>query len=109
MDGGLQVDFRNNIVAGSSSVGILVSSGDFAALDASLFFDNGSSDCQNCAPGPACIFGDPNFVDSATDDLSVRADSPAIDQGIDLGYDRNAELTGDFNGSAPDLGAIEAN
>jgi len=108
IDGALQVDFRNSIVASSSSAGILVSAGDFATLDASLFFDNGGNDCQNCTPGPDCIFGDPRFVDSATDDLSVLADSPAIDRGIDLGYDRNAERAGDFNGSAPDLGAIEA-
>jgi hypothetical protein len=43
---------------------------------------------------------DPRFVNEATPDLHLRADSPAIDAGTPI-----AGLT--FNGAAPDLGAFE--
>jgi len=108
IDGATQLDFRNNIVVGSSGEGVSLNSGDFFALDASLYFGNGGSDCLNCAPGPASVFADPRFVDHAANDLALQADSPAVDQAIDLGFDRNAGSNGTFNGLAPDLGAFES-
>lgn len=108
IDGATQVDFRNNIVVGSSGEGVSLNSGDFLELDASLYFGNGGSDCLNCTPGPASVFADPRFVDYAADDLTLQGDSPAVDQAIDLGLDRNAGSSGTFNGLAPDLGAFES-
>ena len=63
---------------------------------------------MNCTPGPASVFADPRFVNYAADDLTLQADSPAVDQAIDLGFDRNAGSSATFNGLAPDLGAFES-
>ncbi len=45
------------------------------------------------------IFADPLFVDTLAGDFRLQAGSPCIDTAMDIGYS--------FEGSAPDMGAIE--
>jgi hypothetical protein len=79
-----------------------------------LFFNNngdgvtGANAVQGVAPSaldPSNIFADPQFVDAANGDFTPGAN--AVDHGVDLGIDRNADLPGNFNGAAPDIGAVE--
>src|SRR5262249_31437565 len=48
------------------------------------------------------VSGDPRFVDSASDDYSVRAGSPAVDAGT-----RVSGVTTAWSGSALDIGRFE--
>ena len=57
------------------------------------------------------ITGNPQFVDAANGDYSLASGSPAIDAGIDY-YEWQGEIlvdlaSSEYNGSAPDMGAIE--
>ncbi len=70
-----------------------------------------SNDYPNCVEvsgGPENLSADPRFVDAAGGDLTLLADSPAIDQGVAI-----AGLVDDFDGLARpqgagvDLGAYE--
>jgi MYXO-CTERM domain-containing protein len=47
------------------------------------------------------------FVDEATADYHLQASSPAIDQGVDLGYVGDLDEHPVPQGAAPDLGAYE--
>lgn len=51
--------------------------------------------------GPGGFAGDPRYVDPAALDFTLRANSPAIDAGVDVGLS--------FEGNAPDIGAFETN
>jgi len=51
--------------------------------------------------------GDPLFVDFKNRDLRLRAGSPAVDAGIDLGYKLDFDGNPIPSGSAPDMGAYE--
>ena len=50
--------------------------------------------------GPDNLSADPRFVDAAGGDLTLLGDSPAIDQGVDIG-----SLIDDFDGAARPQGA----
>ncbi|OGO15217.1 MAG: hypothetical protein A2Z14_08330 [Chloroflexi bacterium RBG_16_48_8] len=45
------------------------------------------------------VYGDPLFVDPAGGDFHLKANSPAMDAGVDVGLP--------YNGAAPDIGAYE--
>lgn len=105
--GASNVDLRNNILVGATDAAVELLTGTFAYFDNNLFWNNAGGDCAGCTPGPASIFADPIFSDPSSGDLSLASGSPAIDRGVDLGYDRNSSKVGLFDGSAPDLGAIE--
>jgi PKD repeat protein len=47
------------------------------------------------------VSGDPRFVNAGAGDLHLRADSPAVDRGADMGQP--------YAGKAPDMGAFELN
>ncbi|MBK1619389.1 hypothetical protein CKO42_13255 [Lamprobacter modestohalophilus] len=68
-------------------------------------FDDYRSATDNEANG---LFADPRFVDAGRGDMSLAADSPAIDSGTSLGFERDLEGEPVPRGSAPDRGAIEA-
>jgi hypothetical protein len=51
--------------------------------------------------------GDPMFVDFENRDLRLRAGSPAIDAGVDLGYTLDFDNNPIPSGTAPDMGAYE--
>jgi hypothetical protein len=78
------------------------------AIDHNLYFGNTSGNCSACTPGAGTVLANPLFVSPSTDDLKLQATSPAIDKGVDLGQDRNLSAAGNFNGTAPDLGFVEA-
>lgn len=102
------VDARNNIFFGAGGYGISGSAAQFSNLDYDLFFDDAMGNCRACTPGAASIFADPSFTDPSMLDYSLKPGSPAIDKGTNVGSDRNLEKPGLFNGSAPDIGFIEA-
>jgi parallel beta-helix repeat protein len=60
-------------------------------------------ECVDPAPIRHLWDVNPLFVDPAAGDFHLRQDSPAIDAGISL-----SEVSNDFNGAAPDLGAFES-
>jgi len=72
-----------------------------------LFFANTSGDTNGCAAGANSLFADPLYLDSAADDFTLQATSPAINNGVDLGEDRNGSTAGNYNGAAPDRGYFE--
>ena len=102
------VDARNNIFSGAGGYGILGTSSQFSKLDYDLFFSNASGNCSGCTPGTHSVFADPLYNNAGALDYSLKTGSPAIDAGVDLGEDRNLGTAGNYNGTAPDLGFIEA-
>jgi len=58
-------------------------------------------DYDGTADSAGGISADPMFMDTAAGDFSLQFGSPAIDNGLDLGYP--------FIGTAPDMGAVEYN
>lgn len=55
----------------------------------------------------AGLSADPLFVSADGGDLRIRLESAAVNAGVGMGVDVNGPAAGDFNGSAPDLGAYE--
>jgi hypothetical protein len=100
-------DFRNNIVAFSGKEAILGNSGFFTQLDYCIFFDNALGVCTGCNPGANTSTVDPLFVDAANGDYTLMPGSPAVNAGVNLGYDRNGLASGLFYGTGPDLGYHE--
>lgn len=104
------VDMRNNIVTHSGQYGVVGTSNKFVNFDYNLLWANTLGNCNGCTPGPNSVTGqDPLYNNMATDDYSLDPSSPAVDAGFDTGPDRNGGSTGNFNGSAPDLGFLETN
>ncbi len=93
---------ENSIFYQNSGSGITVE--DQATVDFSDFFGDS---CGNCFIGASSITDDPQFVD-VPDDFSLATGSPAINAGTDTGLDVNGDSAGNFNGAAPDMGALES-
>lgn len=100
-------DVRNNIFMGNTSYGINPSGATFAQLDYNLYFGNTAGTCSGCAAQPHSVYQDPWFVNETGNDYRLRPNSPAIDKGADLGVDVNGPGPGNYNGAAPDIGALE--
>jgi hypothetical protein len=112
--GVFEVRVRNNLVQANTANGILVDPAVTWSEEHNLFFDNGGDGSsgtlavQGWDPtglNPADVLGDPLLTDPAGGNFTPGA--LAIDAGVDLGFDRNGALPGDFNGVAPDIGAVE--
>ncbi|MBP5718311.1 MAG: hypothetical protein J6X53_04970, partial [Abditibacteriota bacterium] len=91
---GGSADVKNNIFSdiegndvGAESMGVIV------AFSNNLDYNVG-------APTPGVATGDPMFVNAAAYNFELQQGSPAINAGVDLGYE--------YKGSAPDLGAYES-
>lgn len=94
---------RNNILSGNGRYGVDAAS--FSASSPNVFYDNAAASLSSIPDAP--IAADPLFVNAASFDLRIRAESPAVNQGADLGIDVNGPGAGNFNGAAPDVGAHE--
>ena len=113
VDGSAQdLVLRNNLFALSLGFGVELASSAGSSADHQLFFDNngdgvtGANACSLAGQlGPTDVLADPQLINAVAGDLTPRAG--VIDRGVDIGYDRNGAAAGLFNGSAPDIGAIE--
>jgi parallel beta-helix repeat protein len=107
--------FTNTIIAGHDSMGITVTSGSTATLEATLWYNNGSQ-----IGGGGYIFtgtinlnGDPAFVNPSAWDYHLTASSAAIDRGVSAGVTDDIDgdsrpVDGDGDGTAVvDIGADE--
>jgi hypothetical protein len=101
-------EVRNNVFVGNTDYGIDPAGSAFTALDYNLFFSNGSGDCNGCAAQPNSVYQGPWFVNADGNDFRLGPNSPAIDRGADLGVDVNGPGPGNYNGTAPDIGALES-
>lgn len=103
------VDLRNNIISNSTGVGVMATDANFVETDYNDYFGNSSSDCSACSSlGPNSAILNPQYIDPAAGDFRLRPTSPVIDAALDLLDDLNGPAAGDFNGSAPDMGASES-
>ena len=101
-------DVRNNIFASHTADYGLESGGTaFAQLDYNLFFANASGACNGCPAQPNSVFLDPLFI-NPTNDFELQQSGPGVNAGIDLLLDVNGPAPGDFDGTAPDIGAVES-
>jgi Right handed beta helix region len=108
-NGSSGLDLRNNLVTGSGAFGLNAAAASFATLDANDLFQNAAGACRACAGlGARALAVAPGYIDAAARDLRIYRSSPVANAGVDTGSDRNGPLPGNFNGTAPDMGAFEA-
>ena len=100
------VTLVNNIVM-SYSVGISVSASALPTaslgIDHTLLWGNAADPLT----GTNALAQDPRFIDSVAGDYHLRADSPAVNAGVDAGVTVDWEGDARPQGSAPDAGADE--
>ncbi len=100
--------FTNTIIAGHPQEGITVTSGSTVALEATLWYDNGTdmNGGGSITTGAINIYDSPAFVDPSTLNYHLSGGSAAIDAGVHAGVmmdlDNNLRPLG-----RPDLGAYE--
>jgi hypothetical protein len=87
------LSFTNTIIAGHPQVGITVTAGSTAALEATLWYSNGmrTGGGGTILTGTVNVDGVPAFVDSAAGDYRLGIGSAAIDAGIDAGVTDDME------------------
>ncbi len=98
----------NTIVAGHHSVGIDVTTGSTATMEATLWHNNGSNTAgEGKVVSTSNVTGDPAFVNPSAWDYHLRSSSHAIDVGVDAGV--RSDLDGDPRpiGGGYDIGADE--
>jgi parallel beta-helix repeat protein len=105
--GGDNMVLLNNIIVGSTNIGLKRALGNSIAAY-NLFFDNGTDYSNSIVDVANTFFEDPLL----NADQTLQAGSPAIDVGIAY-FEWNSQVVldippGDFNGTAPDLGALES-
>lgn len=94
--------FRNNVVY--SGIGVANSSS-FSHSNNLYYLYNGAT--LGFSLGVGEKVGEPGFVDLNGGDFHLRAGSPAIDGGVNLGYGVDFDGKAVPFGSAPDMGAFE--
>lgn len=92
------IEFRNNIVYQASN-GIFTINSSLAHTN-NVFHEVSGSMYNGTSAGDGEITADPKFVNPASRDFHLRAGSPAIDAGVDVGLP--------YSGQAPDVGAFES-
>jgi len=100
---GTVFSLKNNIIYTSVKISDF---GSFVHTNNIYYSPNGSSVGFPLGVGDQSI--NPQFMDFAGKDFRLKANSPAIDKGIDLKY--NNDFAGDTvpKGNAPDIGAYES-
>jgi len=98
----------NTIVAGHSSVGLFVTAGSVATLEATLWHDNGA----NTGGGGTVISstnvtGAPAFEDPSAWDYHITAGSAALDAGVNVGVTTDIDGEPRPAGGGYDIGADE--
>jgi hypothetical protein len=105
--------FTNTIIAGHHSVGITVTTGSTATLEATLW---GSSAWANgedwggggtIVTGTINVWGDPAFVNPDGGDYHIGPGSAAIDVGVDAGVETDIDGEPRPTGTGHDIGADE--
>ncbi|MGH8620958.1 MAG: right-handed parallel beta-helix repeat-containing protein [Burkholderiales bacterium] len=94
------VEMKNNLIhlASDATAGhVAVSGATNVTLSSGLYWPSPLrlSNVSDASP----LLLDPMFVNTSSFDFRLQANSPAIDQGLNVGLP--------FNGSAPDIGAVE--
>jgi len=102
------IEVQNNLFCNNGGYGIQGEDGNFTACDHNGFFSNGGGNCSACSIDATSILANPLYIDRGTFDFRLWPQSPMIDAGVDLGIDINGPAQGNFNGSAPDVGAWES-
>jgi fibronectin-binding autotransporter adhesin len=106
------VTLINNILV-SHTVGITVSAGNTATLEATLWGDgvwaNGTpwGGAGDVFTGTIDVWGEPDFVHPNGGDYHVGRDSAAIDRGVNAGVATDIDGQRRPNGPLPDIGADE--
>jgi hypothetical protein len=103
-----QVDARNNLFIGADGYGVSGPDSAFSKLDHNLYYNDTAGNRSQGSLDATSLIGDPLFNDAPNFDYSLKVGSPAINKGFNLGVDRNGSSAGLYNGSAPDLGWLEA-
>lgn len=106
---GVNIDVRNNMLTDTMGSAVAYGSG-ITNFDYNLYFRN-AAHCSGCPSGLGnnSKIQDPLYLEDGVD-FRLQQASVAVDGG-DTGtpLDRNGALPGEFNGSAPDIGAFEMN
>jgi parallel beta-helix repeat protein len=107
---------KNNVITGSAAFGIKDTL-DYATEEYNLItdeFTNAPNDSgrANISLDASDLNADPLYADTMAGDFTLtEPTSPAIDAGLPLGADQpdmNGAAPGNFNGTAPDMGALES-
>ena len=100
--------FTNTIIAGHAGVGITVTAGSTATLEATLWHENGANTGgAGTIISSTNVYGDPAFADSTANDYHLTAGSAALDQGVETAAEVTTDLDGLPRDAIPDLGAYE--
>ncbi|MBW2262268.1 MAG: right-handed parallel beta-helix repeat-containing protein [Deltaproteobacteria bacterium] len=103
-------DVETNLI---SSGEMIVNNNIFSLTDGTLFSGGGSIIGSNnlfssgTTHGANPLVGDPLFVDATGGDFTLQASSPAVDAGLDLGYEKDMDDNPIPAGTGPDIGAFE--
>jgi uncharacterized repeat protein (TIGR01451 family) len=109
----LSTAWLTNTILVSHTVGITVTAGNTATLEATLWGDAGSAGLPNWGgagtilTGTYNYWGKPVFVDPDAGDYHIGPDSAAIDQGVPTTVTMDIDEDHRPQGPAPDLGADE--
>lgn len=108
---------RNNIVVVENDIVIFNVGKKGTAQPANIIANNlyfaasGTLTMGKEGPGTSPIYGNPDFVNYITgikaEDFNLNAESPAINNGLSLGYTKDFIGTAIPQGSIPDIGAFE--
>ena len=101
-------DIRNNVFSNNSRYGIEGPASGVAVLDYNDSYGNNLGVCSACTPGAGSKANDPLFRSRGAGDFRLLPASTLINAGTPVSYDVNGPAPGTFNGSAPDMGALES-
>jgi len=108
MGGYTTLAFTNTIIAGHHSVGINVTVGSVATLEATLWYNNGAdTGGGGTVIGSTNVYGDPAFANPSAWDYHLTAGSAAIDAGVNAGVTTDTDGDSRPQGTGYDIGTDE--